>query len=1228
MTGIYHGRRIMRRLLLERALNMKKNSNRLERGFLALAALLLGLAASVQAANVTYSVGTDQDKSADSLDEAAKKVNAYVVTDQTGNNSAVVTVHKSPSSTPGGTPYGAWVFDGSTVDNNGKKDYVANKIYGFDNLAISGGSSSSKTTLDAHGQNTMLLKLLNADGDISAANLVLSGGKFAYEDIRNGNQNVMGKTAGGAGLTIGSNGVYPGNGSAVGAADNIDVDNLSATGNSITLTNATYADSAYGAGILVNAYGIDNTGNVVQTTNTVTGFDNVNLTENKIAFTKGGDYGVNDVNVAGGGAAINLGQSFTYNKGSVTDNSVALNNGAYVGYVQVSGGGLASGAKVNTLDNITFKNNTVLLSSSNNAATTDNFGYNGMAGGGAAHFDYEDNSTTNTLNDITATGNTVTTSGSGTTLAAGGAFVFGAGTNSITNSTLSGNQAVSNRNAFGGAIFLTEGDLTLHNTSVTGNSVSGGNRAEGSAIFIGTEGDEANLTILADAGKTVSVEGNSTGGNFSKSGIYFGRHSDDFANTLSTTNATLNVGGAGTVKLLNGLNVEILNDTTTGQETHYGFTFQKDPATSGALYLDGEYRFSTPNATSSMDIKSGKLYLGNNFTAYNVKNSNTALNVDLRGVESVSFDLSRDPGNAPFQFDPNADGNMQADTNTKVYATGYARSVASFYDRVYNLVTGLDDYSNLAPNLDFIDSRYYTGDIDYNNSALFAKVDYTSPFEFAGPNARMAQYPLQNLISQYSNPNDPRYISDAEIGYWLDSPLSVVPNLYIEQADIMFNGADRVAHTAVYTGLKQAHRAKLYNENYQAGRDRYRRRVSSYSGSMYPRGTDYVYPSGSSAPLAPTAGMPATGLSSGYSNGFQTGGMGAQAGVQAGGMGLQGGYSAGVQGGGVGVQGGVGLPGGMVGGGVSAGGGDYNYNSGSAFPSARLMDCASLYDGYGFRLWAGYLGDFRSKSSDDGYIGYKTTRHGFLVGLNYDWGAMASVGFYAGYSHTRTNSRATDEHTRGDNAHLGLMGRLSPFEGAREFSLYADIGYHYARNRYNRGVGYGYEAHSSFNQDLFGFGVGVEHIFRVGGVNLIPHFELRYGDLSQGGLSEAGSSSTLSVVDGPSTDAFNSRLGVEVGKDFYTYGTAFTPTVGVAWRHDYGDRSYETFGHYSYNAPGGSFRLASGNTSRDSADISAALKTLTDMGGGTTLGFNLSYNINLAGKTTTQTVYAGVEVGF
>ncbi len=1248
MTGIYHGRRIMRRLLLERALNMKKKTIHLERGFLALAAILLGLVASAQAATgVSYTIG-DKSDTVGTIKEAATAVNSYVKTKAAGTYDAEVRLHNSSYSAPGSPTSGVWAFDGA----ENSADYSEDN-YGFKNLSITGISSKSK--LSASGNDrVMLLKLLNATGTISAENLVLSGGNYSYDDIRNsttGDQKLMGTIAGGAGLTAGSNGFYGGD-IGVGAATAIKVKNVNAAANSITLTNPNFAKGIYGAGIMVNAYGLkadedldNNTGLVNPYDKTVTTFTDVNLTDNQLSFSKGSAsaYAATDpVEAFGGGAAIRYGKFFDYVAGTVSGNSASINNGNHAGSAAATGGGLYTGAEKNTLTDLDFKNNFAYVSSANTANE-----YDALASGGAAFFDYDGTGTqTNQLTGISAEGNSARAEGGGHVLAAGGAFFFtGDESNSIVNSNITGNSASSTYDAFGGGIYLDSGTLTLDNTSLTNNSVStstNGRTALGSAIFANTE-DNVTVHLFAASGKTVNIDGNRADGLTTKHGIVFGRAAGNLATAESGGAASLALNGDGTFRLMNGLTVDMKNhvnnpaDPMDPASTNYGFTFHKgssgDITSSGPLYLDGEFSFTTPNGTSTMDLDDGLLFLGSNFQASNKNpaDGSTRFKVDLTGVDGINFDLSRPAGTALFNFANAATDSMDVDPNTKVTTTGYARSVAS-YDYVYRLVSGLDsdNINELAQNLVFStgNNRYISGEIDIdNNNNLVANVNFTSPFQYAGPNARSAQYPLQRLIdSGWGKLN----VTDAEIGFWLDSPLSVIPNLYIEQADIMFNGADRIGQTAVYTGLKQAHRAKLYNENYQAGRDRYMRRSSSYSGtysgsgSTYPRSTDYGYPAGAGI----SAGMPATGLSSGYSNGFQTGGMGAQAGVQAGGMGLQGGYSAGVQGGGVGVQGGMGMPGGMVGGGVSAGGGDYNYNSSSAFPSARLMDCASLYDGYGFRLWAGYIGDFRSKSTDDGFAGYKTTRHGFLVGLNYDWGALASAGFYAGYSHTRTNTRATDEHSRGDNAHIGLMGRLSPFERNREFSIYGDIGYHYAHNRYNRGVGYNYEAHSSFNQDLFGFGIGVEQIFRVGGVNLIPHAELRYGDMSQGGLSESGSSATLSVVDGPSADACNTRVGVEVGKDFYAWDTAFTPTVGAAWRHDYGDRNYETFGRYSYNPDGGSYRLLSGNTSRDSADISAALKTLTDMGGGTTLGFNVSYNINLAGKTTTQTVYAGVEVGF
>ncbi|MCC8180113.1 MAG: autotransporter outer membrane beta-barrel domain-containing protein, partial [Planctomycetes bacterium] len=276
----------------------------------------------------------------------------------------------------------------------------------------------------------------------------------------------------------------------------------------------------------------------------------------------------------------------------------------------------------------------------------------------------------------------------------------------------------------------------------------------------------------------------------------------------------------------------------------------------------------------------------------------------------------------------------------------------------------------------------------------------------------------------------------------------------------------------------------------------------------------------------------------------------------------------------------------------------------------------------GFRVWAGYVGNFRTMDRHRGYNGFRAKQNGVVLGLNYDWGETASVGIYGGYSHTRTNARGSSGKVRTNAGHWGLGGRLSPIPMLRDLNLYLDAGMSYFDNDSSRDLS-GSRATGSFDQTTVTAGLGVEYDIRLGCLTLTPNVKARYSHLWQDALHESG----LTAVDTNKlrADNFHTALGVEAGYDFALGPVVLTPSAKAAWRHEFGDT------RYSYNAryAGGDigFRIGSARVDRDSLDIGAAIRAGINLGR-TQLGVNLAYQAKLSNNASTHSIYAGVELGF
>ena len=279
----------------------------------------------------------------------------------------------------------------------------------------------------------------------------------------------------------------------------------------------------------------------------------------------------------------------------------------------------------------------------------------------------------------------------------------------------------------------------------------------------------------------------------------------------------------------------------------------------------------------------------------------------------------------------------------------------------------------------------------------------------------------------------------------------------------------------------------------------------------------------------------------------------------------------------------------------------------------------------GFRIWAGYFGDFRNMDSHSRFNGYKTDTNGFVVGMNYDFSRAVSVGIYGGYSKTDARARDVDAKTDGDNYHFGVLGRVSPMVSLPNFSFFGDVGYFFSNNDTYRNVGGG-RANGSFDQDYWTASVGVENSFCFGNFNVIPSASFRWAYLDQDGMDEGGF--TRSHVDGFDKHTFASRLGVDLSYDFHLPTAVVTPKVGLAWRHDFGPRTFSANSFYLDAANPIHFRPSSSRNDRDSMDINAAINTVFNVGGSTKLGVDVGYQYNVSRHTSNHTVYAGLSLGF
>lgn len=1240
--------------LYEKANGMKKTHHKRRGKRLAafLMASAMGLAVNAAAGEVGYDVtglssaNNISGGSNSSLQNALTDINTAVSTDTAQYQAdAVITIGNNQTANAA-VQTGFWNLHGTT--NSNVPNYsILNK--GFHDVTITGRSATDKTVLSAGSTNTALLRVYRVDGDLKMENIKVTGGKIVGDGTTG---------SGGAGMSLGADGTtYEQK-----AADSITLKNIDADGNSITIANNLAGGNAFGAGIEVNAYGVDSGGNLDGHSNVA--FESVNLTGNTIEFTNA--TGGGDVSIRGGGARVGYAQSFTYTGGTVSRNAVTLTmvDTPAATNPHAAGGGLSIDGAAAVMEKVVITG----VSFSENTVTMNNNVIPGVnpatyARGGAVYIATTGTGTSQGI-AIGSTGSTTSfnknaalaasTSGKQANAHGGALFMF---TNdmdaTLTNVTFSENYAKSTAGeAVGGAIGVqtnagTAGDLTVSGVTFSGNYVDGSTNAYGGAVAsynnsthtITNSDFSENYAKAADkaSGGAVSFLG---GGANSIDG---GKYKDNYA--VSSASAGTARGGA---IYSAGGTLNIKNATLDGNHAEAAATGGK--AQGGAIYMEqGALTLTDSSVTNNwvsggsaegsaiyMNTDSGTADLTLEATAN--KTVKIAGNTEggANGVNKSGIYYGNANGgssNADAYFTATGAGHIElldplnVEMDHGKYFTMTKNNTGSFrWDGVNSFQTdgGISSLqlNNGSINLGSSFTAKAAGTnthfkVDLNNVASLnfdlARDNTVALFDFTAATTKsmsvtgLTRINAGNVGRAVASFNGKKYllvsglggsshlISDGTNGFYLAGGKYVTSgSIYDEGGDLYANisfrsplESNRNSYNAMYaldhmvnSTWGQANISDAEVAAMRANANNVTPELYMDQGFVMINATDRVartavdyglrFPHRSQVALDGAFDRPRT-RSQRRAPGYVEGARGVE--------------------------------------------------SNGAYP--RLMDCS--YARGGIRIWTGYLGDWRKVDSHGGYNGYKVDRNGFLLGVNYDFDTIASVGIYGGYSYSKTRARGADAEIKSDTGHLGAMARLSPLAD-RSFSLYGDLGYHFSNNDSRRSLS-GWDASGSFDQNTFTMGLGAEYALNVGGFGVTPHAEVRYVGISQDDMTESGSSHTATTVKGFDEDSFNTRLGVELSKDFVTSGMAITPRLNVDWRHEYGSGKYT--GRANYYDPSGPipFTVSSAPIDRDSLDIGAAVKALKDFGG-TKVGFNLSYNLNISRRSDTHSVYAGVEVGF
>ncbi|HEY4201811.1 MAG TPA: autotransporter domain-containing protein [Devosiaceae bacterium] len=270
-------------------------------------------------------------------------------------------------------------------------------------------------------------------------------------------------------------------------------------------------------------------------------------------------------------------------------------------------------------------------------------------------------------------------------------------------------------------------------------------------------------------------------------------------------------------------------------------------------------------------------------------------------------------------------------------------------------------------------------------------------------------------------------------------------------------------------------------------------------------------------------------------------------------------------------------------------------------------------------IWTQASGAWNHVDSDGNAAGLDTASGGFIVGADApvfnSWrlGALAAYGRTDFSAHDRSSSGDSDNYT------LGLYG------GTQVGNLGFRSGLAYTWNDIdtNRSVafpGFSDSLESGSHAGSFQAFGDLGYRIDTPAVSLEPFANLAYVSLTTDGFTEEGGAAALHV-DGETTDATFSTLGLRAAATFQLGETTLTARASFGWRHAFGDTtplSTQTF------SAGDAFTIAGVPIALDTAIVDAGL----DLNLSPTATFGLSYSGQAASSGQQQGFKASVNVKF
>jgi len=247
-------------------------------------------------------------------------------------------------------------------------------------------------------------------------------------------------------------------------------------------------------------------------------------------------------------------------------------------------------------------------------------------------------------------------------------------------------------------------------------------------------------------------------------------------------------------------------------------------------------------------------------------------------------------------------------------------------------------------------------------------------------------------------------------------------------------------------------------------------------------------------------------------------------------------------------------------------------------------------------LWGGFYGVWDNAKDTIAGPGYRASNTGIVGGIDTAVDRSTTLGLAFNYSINGTVrfnpfGKPLGNHGNYDGFQIGAYGRYDSDDNIYVQGL---VSYGNYDNRTTRHIflpppfGNG-TAFGKFNSDVFAiYGEGGVNLTPGDEVNVIPFLSFGYTHGSSGAYTEFGApGANLAVSDASSTN-LSSQLGLKFNMTDMMGDEALTPTLKVAWRHNFDDNIWTVNAAFDGLA-GSGFSVNGRNLSKDSVVVGAGL---------------------------------------